>query len=230
MNEKITVLIADDNKEFTMTLSSYLENEEEFQIIGIAKDGNEAYELAVQLKPDILLLDVIMPHLDGLGVLEKLYNTQLEKMPLSIILSAVGQDKITQKAISLGTQYYIVKPFDLEELLARIETVLRRYNKVSSVLTAGKISVDIKTRIVTLRGEEVFLSAKEFDLLLYLIRNKNIALWRERIYEEVWKEPYYGGTRTVDLHIGRLRKKLDMGDAIENIYKVGYKFLPEKLK
>ena len=106
MNEKITVLVADDNSDFTMTLSSYLEKEEQIQIVGIAKDGNEAYEKAIELKPDILLLDIIMPHLDGLGVLEKLGETNLEKSPLVIILSAVGQDKITQKAISLGAQYY----------------------------------------------------------------------------------------------------------------------------
>ena len=102
MNEKITVLVADDNSDFTMTLSNYLEKEEQIQIVGIARDGNEAYDMAVNLKPDILLLDIIMPHLDGLGVLEKLGETNLEKRPLSIILSAVGQDKITQKAIALG--------------------------------------------------------------------------------------------------------------------------------
>ena len=129
MNEKITVLVADDNSDFTMTLSSYLEKEEQIQIVGIAKDGNEAYEKAIELKPDILLLDIIMPHLDGLGVLEKLGETNLEKSPLVIILSAVGQDKITQKAISLGAQYYIVKPFVKEVLLARVEMHLERSAK-----------------------------------------------------------------------------------------------------
>lgn len=123
MNEKITVLVADDNSDFTMTLSNYLEKEEQIQIVGIARDGNEAYDMAVNLKPDILLLDIIMPHLDGLGVLEKLGETNLEKRPLSIILSAVGQDKITQKAIALGAQYYIVKPFDINVLIKRNEGV-----------------------------------------------------------------------------------------------------------
>ena len=122
MNEKITVLVADDNSDFTMTLSNYLEKEEQIQIVGIARDGNEAYDMAVNLKPDILLLDIIMPHLDGLGVLEKLGETNLEKRPLSIILSAVGQDKITQKAIALGAQYYIVKPFDMNEGVKKLST------------------------------------------------------------------------------------------------------------
>lgn len=121
MNEKITVLVADDNNDFTMTLSNYLEQEDEMEIVGIAKDGNEAYDMAVKLQPDILLLDIIMPHLDGLGVLEKIADTDMEKRPLCIILSAVGQDKITQKAISLGAQYYIVKPFDITVLVKRMK-------------------------------------------------------------------------------------------------------------
>lgn len=121
MSEKMRVLVADDNNDFTMTLSNYLEKEEEIDIVGIAKDGNEAYDMAVELQPDILLLDIIMPHLDGLGVLEKLSGTEMQKSPLCIILSAVGQDKITQKAIALGAQYYIVKPFDINVLVKRMK-------------------------------------------------------------------------------------------------------------
>ena len=121
MKDKIRVLIADDNHDFAMTLNTYLEKEEDIEIVYIAKDGNEAYDMALELKPDILLLDIIMPHLDGLGVLEKLYEVELEKKPLCIILSAVGQDKITQRAISLGAQYYIVKPFDINVLVKRMK-------------------------------------------------------------------------------------------------------------
>ena len=121
MSEKITILVADDNNDFTATLSSYLEQEEEMEIIGIARDGNEAYDMVLELQPDIILLDMIMPHLDGLGVLEKIAETEMEKRPLSIILSAVGQDKITQKAIALGAQYYIVKPFDINVLVKRMK-------------------------------------------------------------------------------------------------------------
>ena len=120
MKEKIRVLIADDNVEFSMTLYSYLEKEEEMEVVAMAKDGNEAYDLILEKQPDVVLLDVIMPHLDGLGVLEKLSVTQIEKMPLCIMLSAVGQDKITQKAINLGAEYYIVKPFDISLLIKRI--------------------------------------------------------------------------------------------------------------
>ncbi|MBP3256199.1 MAG: sporulation transcription factor Spo0A [Clostridia bacterium] len=121
MKDKIRVLIADDNMEFAMTLNGYLEKEEDMEVVGMAKDGNEAVEMIIGLRPDVVLLDVIMPHLDGLGVLEALNSSNLERLPLCIMLSAVGQDKITQKAISLGAEYYIVKPFDISLLMKRIK-------------------------------------------------------------------------------------------------------------
>ena len=121
MKNKIRVLIADDNVEFAMTLNENLSKDEEMDVIGIAKDGNEAYKMIKEQQPDVVLLDVIMPHLDGLGVLETLNSNPVEKMPLCIMLSAVGQDKITQKAINLGAEYYIVKPFDINILMKRIK-------------------------------------------------------------------------------------------------------------
>ena len=151
MSDKITVLVADDNVDFTMTLSSYLNKEEEIEILGIARDGNEAYSMAVELKPDILLLDIIMPHLDGLGVLEKLNETQLEKMPLCIILSAVGQDKITQRAINLGAQYYIVKPFDINVLIKRMKE-LKNYQP--SQLKNTFISREIKSQYIDISPDK----------------------------------------------------------------------------
>ena len=121
MKDKISILIADDNVDFANTLASYIEKENEMEVIGMAKDGNEAVDMVTTTQPDILLLDVIMPHLDGLGVLEKIYTSNMEKKPLTIMLSAVGQDKITQRAIELGAQYYVVKPFDINLLLKRVK-------------------------------------------------------------------------------------------------------------
>lgn len=121
MKEKITVLIADDNQEFSRTLATYLENEEDMEVIGVAKDGNEAQEKIKELSPDVAIIDVIMPHLDGLGVLEKI--NKLDKMPICIMLSAVGQDKITQRSIALGADYYVVKPFDISLLIKRIREI-----------------------------------------------------------------------------------------------------------
>ena len=126
MKEKITVLIADDNSEFANNLAGYVEREEEMEVIGMARDGNEAYDMVCNIQPDVLLLDVIMPHLDGIGVLEKIQSANLRKPPLCIMLSAVGQDKITQRALDLGAEYYVVKPFDIKLLLKRIKD-LRNY-------------------------------------------------------------------------------------------------------
>ena len=121
MSEKIKVLVSDDNQDFARTLVSYLTKDEDLEVVGIARDGQDAYDKIVEEKPDVALLDIIMPHLDGLGVLEKINSSNLEKKPMCIFLSAVGQDKITQKAIELGAQYYIVKPFDISILVKRIK-------------------------------------------------------------------------------------------------------------
>lgn len=123
MREKVSVLIADDNQEFSHTLSTYINLQEDMEVIGMAKDGNEAIEMIANTNPDVVLLDVIMPHLDGLGVLERVNGMKSEKKPICIMLSAVGQDKITQKAILLGAEYYVVKPFDIELLIKRIREI-----------------------------------------------------------------------------------------------------------
>ena len=128
VKEKISVVIADDNADFANTLSSYLEKQEDMEVIGMAKDGNEAFEIINATSPDVVLLDVIMPHLDGLGVLEKLFSIKREKYPMCIMLSAVGQDKITQRAINLGAEYYVVKPFDIELLIKRIREIKNHQN------------------------------------------------------------------------------------------------------
>lgn len=119
-DSKISVLIADDNKEFCSILNDYLLNQKDIVVTGIAKDGREALELIQQKQPDLVVLDITMPHLDGLGVLEKLNGMDLDKMPRVIVLSAVGQDKITQQAITLGADYYVVKPFDMDIFTKRI--------------------------------------------------------------------------------------------------------------
>lgn len=123
MKGNLSILIADDNQEFSHTLSSYINNQEDMEVIAVAKDGNEAVEMISNTTPDVVLLDVIMPHLDGLGVLEAINKKLINKKPVSIMLSAVGQDKITQKAIGVGADYYIVKPFDIEVLIKRIKDI-----------------------------------------------------------------------------------------------------------
>ena len=139
MNNKIKVLIADDNYEFGNTLKKFLSKDEEIDVIGVEHDGEDAIAKILKDKPDVCLLDVIMPHLDGLGVLEQLSKTQLDKKPVCIMVSAVGQDTITQKAIALGADYYIVKPFDITLLIQRIKEI-KYYNpdEVKKTIVSGK--------------------------------------------------------------------------------------------
>lgn len=189
-------------------------------------DGIAAAGKIEETRYDLALLDIMLPGIDGYDLIE--YIKQYKIPVIFVTAKASVSDRV--KGLRLGAEDYIVKPFDLEELLARVETVLRRYNKTQRIINAGKIRIDTLSRSVYLCGEDVQLTAKEYDLLLLLVRNKNIALYREFIFEQVWQEPYFGNTRTIDLHIQRLRKKLDLGDAVEAVYKVGYKFVPEKLK
>ncbi|WP_055340261.1 sporulation transcription factor Spo0A [Paraclostridium sordellii] len=142
MNEKIKIVLADDNRDFCQVLREYLSNEDDIEILGIAKDGIEALDLVSRTQPDVLVLDVIMPHLDGLGVIEKLNSMNLAKMPKIIVLSAVGQDKITQSAINLGADYYIVKPFDFVIFINRIRGLVSNKNTVVESKSRG--SMDIK--------------------------------------------------------------------------------------
>ncbi|OOM09184.1 sporulation transcription factor Spo0A [Clostridium saccharobutylicum] len=168
-DSKISVLIADDNKEFCSILNDYLLNQRDIVVTGIAKDGREALDLIVERKPDLVILDIIMPHLDGLGVLEKLNTMDLEKVPRIIILSAVGQDKITQQAITLGADYYTVKPFDMEVFTKRIremfnsaptsvpQTSARVSYSTSSIMssteTKTKAPIDLETEITSIIHE-----------------------------------------------------------------------------
>lgn len=189
-------------------------------------DGMSATQAIEQKRYDLILLDVMLPDIDGYDLID--YIKQFDIPVIFVTAKTSVTDRV--KGLRLGAEDYISKPFDLSELLARVETVLRRYNKTEKIIEIGKIKIDTPSRTVTLDGEAVPLSAKEFDLLLLLVRNKNIALYRETIYEQVWQEQYYGNTRTIDLHIQRLKKKLRLGDAIETVYKVGYKFVAERLK
>lgn len=151
MNEKIKVLIADDNYDFAVTLKKFLSKDDEIEIVGVAGDGEDAYAQIISKTPDIVLLDVIMPHLDGIGVLEQLSKIQLIKRPICIMVSAVGQDKITQKAISLGAEYYIVKPFDITLLIQRIKDV--KYFKPEEQNQDFVVGKELKAQYIRIENE-----------------------------------------------------------------------------
>ncbi|CDM68603.1 Stage 0 sporulation protein A homolog [Clostridium bornimense] len=149
-NQKINVLIADDNKEFCNILNDYLLNQRDMVVVGVAKDGLEALDMIEAKKPDLVILDIIMPHLDGLGVLEKLMLTESEDKPRVIVLSAVGQERITQRSIALGADYYVVKPFDMDVFVKRIRDMFN--NNV--VTNENKKSVEVYSEPVVQKVTE----------------------------------------------------------------------------
>lgn len=167
MNDKINVLIADDNQDFSHTLSAYINSQEDMQITGMAKDGNEAVDIINTTNPDVVLLDVIMPHLDGLGVLEKVNTMNKERRPMCIMLSAVGQDKITQKAISLGAEYYVVKPFDIELLIKRIREI-KHFRPTQEISTSASFyTKEVKPQYIDISAS----NASKEDNLEALVTN-----------------------------------------------------------
>lgn len=189
----------------------------------IANDGNMAADMVEEEIYDLVLLDVMLPGIDGFELIG--YIKQFGIPVIFVTAKTSVDDRV--KGLKLGADDYILKPYDLKELLARIETVLKRYHVSDEIISYNNLVINVPAHIVTMDEKAVSLSSKEFDLLLYFISNKNIALTRENIYEHVWKEPYYGNTRTVDLHVQRLKKKLKLEETIHGIYKIGYIFRTE---
>ena len=185
-----------------------------------AADGLSACDRLEREPFDLVLLDIMLPGADGYEVLN--YCRTLE-VPV-IFLTAKGTLEDRVRGLRLGADDYITKPFELMELLARVETVLRRCGKTGRVLPLPPdIEIDTAARTVRRGGSPVALTAKEYELLLLFAQNKNIALYRDRIYEKVWGDEYLGDSRTVDLHIQRMRKKLGLEKRLVAVYKVGYR-------
>ncbi len=189
-----------------------------------ASDGEKAADYMDNEKFDLLLLDVMLPGINGYELME--YARALE-LPV-IFLTALGSTENKVKGLKMGADDSLTKPFEIVELLARVEAVLRRYHKTETVLNIFDVVIDTASRSVMQNGEPVSLTMKEFDLLLLLARNRNIALYRETIYETVWGGEYMGQSRTVDLHIQRLKKKLNWDNEIAAVYKVGYRLEGEE--
>jgi len=184
-----------------------------------ALDGLTAADLLERRPFDLALLDIMVPGADGYELLDYI-------RPLGIpviFITARGSLEERVRGLRLGADDYIVKPFELVELLARVESVLRRYHKGSQHYSLYGVEVDLLSRSVTKDGRPVSLTMKEFDLLVLFLQNKNTALFRETLYERVWGGDYTGEGRTVDLHVQRLRKKLGWEDRITAVYKVGYR-------
>lgn len=185
-----------------------------------APDGIQAADLLEQEPFDLALLDIMLPGADGYELLD--YCKTLD-VPV-IFLTALGEVEDRVRGLRRGAEDYLPKPFALSELLARVETVLRRCGKGEQLLRLEPdIEIDPAARIVRKGGQAVALTAKEFDLLVLFVQNKNVVLCRDRIFERVWNEEYLGDSRTVDLHVQRMRKKLGLEDRLTAVYKVGYR-------
>ena len=184
-----------------------------------AEDGEKAIQLLNKIVPDIALLDVMMPNKDGFQISDEFVKRDI---PI-IFLTAKSNLTDKVKGLKLGADDYIVKPFEAMELLARIEVVLRRKGKEDNIFKYKNVEIDLSKREVLVDSKPVELTAQEFTLLEVLIKNKNLALSRDALLEKAWGYDYFGDTRTVDIHIQRLRKKLDWDDVIVTVYKYGYR-------
>lgn len=184
-----------------------------------AFDGEEAADLIEKQQFDLILLDIMLPKINGFELIEyaKNFDTPV------IFLTAKSDVKDKVKGLKLGAEDYLTKPFEIIELLARVETVLRRYHKNDEQINIFDVSVDTLSRVVKKNGEIINLTIKEYEILLLFLQNKNIALFRDRIYTKVWGDDFMGDTRTVDLHVQRMRKKLGWDDKIVPVYKIGYR-------
>ena len=184
-----------------------------------AYDGAEAADILEERRFDLILLDVMLPEIDGFSLME-----YIRPMGIPVIfLTAKNAVNDRVKGLELGAEDYLVKPFEIIELLARVNVVLRRYNKTAAELRVGGLVIDTQAMLVTKEGENISLTPKEYELLLLFARNPGIALYRETIYERVWKEDFPYGSKTVDLHVQRLRKKLGWEDILHAVPKVGYR-------
>ena len=182
-------------------------------------DGLAAADVLERERFDLVLLDIMLPGVDGFSLLEYIRPTGT---PV-IFLTAKNAVNDRVRGLRMGAEDYIVKPFEVLELLARVDVVLRRYHKTSDTLDIGGLHIDQQAMQVTRDGAPIALTKKEYDLLLLFARNPGVALYRETIYERVWKEDFPYGSKTVDLHVQRLRKKVGWETKLRAVNKVGYR-------
>lgn len=218
----LKILLVDDEARMRKLVKDFLVKKG--YIILEAADGEEALEVFYKNSDiSLILLDVMMPKLDGFSVLREI--RKVSKVPV-IILTAKGEEEDELKGFELGVDEYISKPFSPKILSARVDALLRRANKLDDgIITAGNIEVNKTSHIVKVCDKPVELSYKEFELLVYFIENKGIALSREKILNNVWNYDYFGDARTIDTHVKKLRAKLTKdADYIKTIWGMGYKF------
>ena len=211
------ILVVEDEKSINDLIEMNLT--EAGYICECAYDGLQAADILERESFDLVLLDIMLPEVNGYELLDF-----IKPMGIPVIfITAKGSMEDKVRGLRLGADDYLVKPFEIVELLARVEAVLRRAGKTQYEIEVDDLTIDTRSHTVMRGSKPIQLTAKEFELLLLFIQNKNIALFRETIYERIWGGEYMGDSRTVDLHVQRLRKKLHWDDKIKTIYKVGYR-------
>ena len=221
------ILIIDDEIHIVELLRFNLENNG--YKVDYSYDGFDGYLKTKEFQPDLILLDWMLPNISGIDLLKKIRSDEsLEQIPV-IMLTAKNMEEDKLEGLQDGADDYITKPFSVKEVLARITSVLRRYKYTSNekieVLKADDIQVNVNKHIVTKNGQEIELTLKEFQILKLLIENKGNVLTRTFLLDKIWGYDYYGETRTLDVHIRHLRKKIGDNDSklIETVRGVGYK-------
>ncbi len=221
------ILVVDDEERIRQIVRKYAEFEG--HEVTEAADGMEAVKLCREKKFDIIIMDIMMPELDGFSACREIRKTC--QTPI-IMLSARGEEYDKINGFSLGIDDYVVKPFSPKELMLRIDAVMKRTMAASTpapdaheVFETGGLKADITARTVTIDGKRIDMSPKEYDLFFYMLKNRNIALSREKLITEVWGYDFYGDDRTLDTHIKLLRKSLgDYSGLIVTLRGVGYRF------
>lgn len=218
------ILIVDDDENICEVIKMYLESSN--YGTKVINNGKMVQEVFDEYNPDLVLLDMMLPGMDGIDVLK--WIRRGSELPV-IMLTAKGETFDKVLALELGADDYIVKPFEPKELIARVKAVMRRYNSDSAgkeVLNFTDLIIDVNSYNVMYKGAEIKMPPKEFELLYYLASNRNRVFTREQLLCEVWGYDYPGDSRTVDVHVKRLREKLQGGDGwqLETVWGVGYKF------
>ncbi len=214
---KINILIVEDDEAISNLIKINLNmvGYESQQVF----DGLEAFNLLKKEAFDLILMDIMLPGMDGFELMERIKDSN---RPVIFLTAKNGlADKVT--GLKSGAEDYIVKPFETVELLARIEIVLRRHSKNSNCINFKNLKIYEEERIIKKDDEAIDLTLKEFELMLLLVKNKNMAISREYLLEKIWGYEYMGETRTIDTHIQKIRKKLDITDNIKTVYKIGYR-------
>ena len=221
--EKLKVLVVDDESRMRKLVKDFL-TRQNYEVLE-AGDGEAALDIFYREKNiALLILDVMMPKMNGWEVCKEVRENS--RVPI-IMLTAKGDESDEQLGFEMGVDEYISKPFSPKILVARVEAILRRSNKLADgqVLETGGITMDKTAHLVTIEGERMDLSYKEFELLSYFMENQGIALSREKILNHVWNYDYFGDARTIDTHVKKLRSKMGAkGDFIKTIWGMGYKF------